>query len=124
MWSADITVASTSTKSCSGFVRPELITIFVTGCGDEAVLSKGVDTFSQDETPTIRETSTGGFPTWGEGARTARRREDLGMDEGALATSQNVIGAVSQDKRHAASPERLMLYESVISNEKVVENSI
>ena len=111
-------------KSCSGFVRLDLFTIFLTGCGDEAVLSKGVDTFSQDGKPTICETSMDGLPPWGEGARPARRREDLGMDEGALATSQNVSGAVSQDKRPAACPERLMQYESVISNEKVVENSI
>ena len=69
----------------------------------------------------------GGLPPWGEGARPARRREDLGMHDGALGTSQNVSGAVSQDKRHAASPEgpeHFMQYESVISNEKVVENSI
>ena len=57
--------------------------------------------FSQGEKATIRETSMDGLPPWGEGARTARRREDLGMDEGALATSQNVSGAVSQGKRHA-----------------------
>lgn len=124
MWSADIAVTSTSAKSCSGFVRPDLITIFLTGCGDEAVLSKGVDTFSPGGEGDYSQTSTGGLPPWGEGARPARRREDLGMDEGALATSQNVSGAVSQDKRPAACPERLMQYESVISNEKVVENSI
>ena len=124
MWSADIAVTSTCAKNCRGFVRPDLITIFVTGCGDEAVLSKGVDTLSPGGEADYSRDFDGWPSPLGEGARPARRRDDLGMDEGALATSQNVSGAVSHDKRPAACPERLIQYESVISNEKVVENSI